>query len=478
MSNPSNQPVKEFELESRESQIRRRELTLDFERHELRIEHGKAKLERHELKIEHGKAQLEKQELGIEKRKAELTKQEIRTEQAKAELEKHKLKVELSEADLENREASLRRQITRLEKIETGAQSYGPDIIRLAISQKFRRGMIGTMESHLKWRGEINALQRCRYDRYVYEQELDEKEDRLANFLDVETRLREIAQRELCLMEQLEQDPVRIQQEISDGQKEYIRLEQEWWMIRNSFSTGSLERAFDHWRGNPRWYMHRVLREDCAGRGGCCGRGCGCCLNRKLDSTRRRAVGHCTVECGCCQKARGVVLSGDEKKEFSIRYAVSQDGKKDPSLDVQNLELKHLEIQNLELQQMNGKASMKDTMMEYECSESGVAEFERYLEGHDSTDDEAESTDDELTEGDEEHEDPYYRRISQVSIWGLVDGNFENPFDLIDAEPCSPTQKLDDRDEWPSSLIGYDDKEDSMMTETDCYLKDIQGVGI
>ncbi|KAJ6131903.1 hypothetical protein N7471_007118 [Penicillium samsonianum] len=434
MSNLSNQTAKEIELQDRERQLRRRELELDYEKHELKLEHSKAELEKHELRIK----------------------------QRKVELEKHELRVKQDKGELEKNEVKLKDKIEKLNELETELRNNGPDIIRLAISKKFRRGMIGTKERELEHGKDVNALQRCRYERYVYEQDLDSKEDRLAEFLDVETRLREIAQREISLKEQYEQDPTRVEQEFKKTEKEYKRLEHEGWMILDSFADGPLGRALNLWRGHPRWYMHRVLREDCAGRGGCCGRECGCCLNRKLDEPRRRAAGHCTVECGCCQKARGFELSEDEKKVFSIRYAVSQDGKK--GIDLKDTQMKNLELQNLRLQNLLSEHSTKDNVIRYTFTD-GVAEYERYLNEDAITDSEAEFTDDDECPADEE--DPYYRRISQASIWGLVDGNFENPFDLIDEEPaCDPTWQIDSSGERPSNVVGQEDK-DSMMTETD-----------
>ncbi|KGO63523.1 hypothetical protein PITC_049050 [Penicillium italicum] len=413
MTNFGKQPMTEMGLEDRERQLRSRELDLDFERHEFRIE----------------------------QRKTELEKQELRTQHEKAELEK--------------KESELKKKIEKLKELETEFQQNGPDIIRLEISKKFRRGMIGTKEEELKYRGDVNALQRCRYERYVYEQDLDEKEDRLADFLDLETKLREIAQWENCLKDRYEQDPARIDQELRITEKEYKRIEHERGMIRNYFFDGPLGRAFEFWRAHPRWYMHRVLREDCASRGGCCGRACGCCLNRKLSYDRQSAVGHCTIECGCCHKTRGFELSEDEKKHFATRYAVSRDDKK--GRDIQEIQLKNLELQYLHLQHLLCENVTKDTVMKYEFSGGGVAEYERYINEDAITDDEAEFTDEECPS---DEEDPPYRRISQASIFGLVDGNFENPFDLIDLEPtCQPTWQFRGSDRWPSN--------DSMMTETD-----------
>ncbi|OQE24826.1 hypothetical protein PENFLA_c009G00230 [Penicillium flavigenum] len=406
--------------------------TRELRNRELELERGK-----HEFKLQQSLVELEKHELIVEQRKTVIEKQELRFKDDKAELEK--------------KETELKERIAKLEELEAEFQEHGPDIIKLAISKKFRRGMIGTKEHEFRQNEDINALQRWRYERHVYEQDLDEAEDRLAEFLDVETGLREISQREICLGEQFKQDPTRLDEEIKITNREYKRLEHEWRMIRDSFSDGPLVRGFELWRGDPKWYMHRVLREDCAGRGGCCGRECGCCLNRNFFWGRERAAGHCTVECGCCQKARGFELSEDEKKKFAIRYAVSQDGKK--GLDLKDLHLKNLELKNLNLQHVLSEEEMKDTVMKYAFSDGEVAEYEQYIN-------EAEFTDYDSDDDDEcppeEVEDPYYRRISQASIWGLVDGNFQNPFDLIDEEPARDLT-------W--QFVAGQEENDSTMTE-------------
>jgi hypothetical protein len=427
MSDPSRKTMTEAEFQDRKRELRNRELELECEKQELKLQQSKAELEKHELRVEQRKTEIEKQELRLQDDKAEL----------------------------EKKENELKKKIAQLEQLETKFQENGPDIIRLAISKKFRRGMIGTREHELRQSGDINALQRWRYERHVYEQDLDGIEDRLADFLDVETGLREIAQREICLGEQFKQDPIGLDQELEIANREYKRLEHEWWMIRDSFSDGPLVRGFELWRGNPKWYMHRVLREDCAHRGGCCGRDCGCCLNRKLLWGREHAVGHCTVECGCCQKARGFELSEDEKKEFAIRYAVSQGGKK--GLDLKDLHLKNLELKNLDLQHVLSEEAMKDTVMEYTFSDGEVAEYEQENEAEfTDCDDYDDYDDDGPVCPPEEVEDPYYRRISQTSIWGLVDGNFQNPFDLIDEEPARDLT-------W--QLVAGQEENDSTMTE-------------
>lgn len=95
---------------------------------------------------------------------------------------------------------------------------------------------------------------------------------------------------------------------------QYWILAQKWWHCRSLLEDGFQLRAFELWRSHPRWYMHQVLVEDCAGRQGCCARGCGCCLDRKIDPTRRLGVGHCTLECGCCRRARGFDVPEEDRR--------------------------------------------------------------------------------------------------------------------------------------------------------------------
>lgn len=85
----------------------------------------------------------------------------------------------------------------------------------------------------------------------------------------------------------------------------YWRDEQRLYKLESLLPAGPFRRAYDTYRSNPKWYLHPDLRNDCAGRGGCCGRQCGCCEKREPTPRRRRGVGHCTIECGCCAIARG-----------------------------------------------------------------------------------------------------------------------------------------------------------------------------
>lgn len=91
---------------------------------------------------------------------------------------------------------------------------------------------------------------------------------------------------------------------LNEIRQEYYVRDSMWWYIRMQLPADSAARGFDLWRSHPRWYLHRVLREDCAQQGGCCARACGCCLLPPRPD-RARGAGHCTFACRCCEKARG-----------------------------------------------------------------------------------------------------------------------------------------------------------------------------
>lgn len=101
--------------------------------------------------------------------------------------------------------------------------------------------------------------------------------------------------------------------------EEYCALEREWWDWRRKFLEGPLTRGFELWRSHPQWYMHPVLREDCAKRGGCCGRDCGCCVRRLVSVCRNLEAGHCSIE--CCRKFRGFDLSLQQKAKYKRQFA-------------------------------------------------------------------------------------------------------------------------------------------------------------
>ncbi|CAP98747.1 Pc22g14590 [Penicillium rubens Wisconsin 54-1255] len=171
--------------------------------------------------------------------------------------------------------------------------------------------------------GDICLLQRYRYSTFANRDTPPPYPTDLKGLLQTEVALRENTQREIALKEKIEELAKEdtyatvvqdLQEELSTLSKEYWTLERRWWEIRSSYCDGPLARGIEFWRSQPKWYMHRVLVEDCVGRGGCCGRDCGCCSHRQ--SERKFAVGHCTVECSCCERARGFALDPEQKSQL------------------------------------------------------------------------------------------------------------------------------------------------------------------
>lgn len=172
---------------------------------------------------------------------------------------------------------------------------------------------IGDAEIGIKKSGNINALQRRRYGSYL----ANFSTDPIGKFLRTEERLRHIFQKELSLRQEAKKpENKEVQEQLRALNKEFWKGMRQWWGHRNQLSCGVVSRAFNLWRSNRRWYMHRVLVDDCARKQGCCSRGCGCCVDRPVHKDRLSAVGHCTLECGCCRKARGFELTQEEQTEI------------------------------------------------------------------------------------------------------------------------------------------------------------------
>ncbi|KGO78251.1 hypothetical protein PITC_036190 [Penicillium italicum] len=177
------------------------------------------------------------------------------------------------------------------------------------------RGDKDDFEVSLEQSGDINLLQRYRLKNYFKEP----RNDTTGPFFDlhklffIEEDLREVVQEEISIKEEYETLNKDARERLQALHIKYWLLMQKWADYRSCLDDGFLRRAFELWRSHPKWYMHRILVEDCANRQGCCARGCGCCLNRKINPTHTLGVGHCTFECACCRRARGFEISEDDK---------------------------------------------------------------------------------------------------------------------------------------------------------------------
>lgn len=117
------------------------------------------------------------------------------------------------------------------------------------------------------------------------------------------------------------------EKELSLYEKELRKLNDQYWIHqRNMWKLevempyGPISRAFKNVKSNTEWHLLPWLREDCARRGGCCGRGCRCCENPRDTNRQFYNQGHCTTSCPCCIHANGLTdtSSLDDMKDFPI----------------------------------------------------------------------------------------------------------------------------------------------------------------
>lgn len=152
--------------------------------------------------------------------------------------------------------------------------------------------------------------------------------------IETDVCLQETGQRETFLSEECqrvqrkakdglltEEDENQLQRwltELEDLNEAFWRHERQIYLLDLGRYYGPRARAYYWTRRDPKWHLLSWLRRDCARRGGCCGRGCGCC-ERSRSMTRPKCFGHCTAACGCCQRSRGF-----EIKPESAAYKLSK----------------------------------------------------------------------------------------------------------------------------------------------------------
>lgn len=142
-----------------------------------------------------------------------------------------------------------------------------------------------------------------------------------------DTRLREIVQRKEALHKKLkeaEKGP-KIRADCMnscrwEGELKSLCIEQRYQERWLSDAEDTIPRfirlIYYSIRKNPRWYLQKELVEDCAVRGGCCGRACGCCEERASPALQgRKGIGHCTVQCACCSDVHKLdIIAGKKQK--------------------------------------------------------------------------------------------------------------------------------------------------------------------
>jgi hypothetical protein len=79
--------------------------------------------------------------------------------------------------------------------------------------------------------------------------------------------------------------------------------------LENRLPRGTLKKSYDKVREDPTWYLRKELVKDCAARGGCCEK-------RRLNSDKKRGIGHCTLRCICCDRHRGTAFSQEQEDEL------------------------------------------------------------------------------------------------------------------------------------------------------------------
>ncbi|ODM22098.1 hypothetical protein SI65_02944 [Aspergillus cristatus] len=99
---------------------------------------------------------------------------------------------------------------------------------------------------------------------------------------------------------------------------EYWQHKQHVWRLEANTPLGPMRRAYEACRQKPDWHLSEWLRRDCAGRGGCCRRKCGCC-EKARKTEREWNHGHCTSACRCCIASKGCSSKGKTTVEEDLK---------------------------------------------------------------------------------------------------------------------------------------------------------------
>jgi len=196
---------------------------------------------------------------------------------------------------------------------------------------------ISYLESQLESWGKWRLAQKSRHQRFR-SWETDLTVIRVCQWahsvIKAEMQLFATAQREIFLKEEIERldkgSTGHDQKQLQKWTEELVLLDQEYWRVERILYTaeangkrGPAKAAYLSLRKRPGWHLDsKWLREDCAKRGGCCGRKCKCC-EKPPASHRIRGWGHCTSQCACCYRHRGFELTDADQKLSQPEFDLS-----------------------------------------------------------------------------------------------------------------------------------------------------------
>lgn len=122
-------------------------------------------------------------------------------------------------------------------------------------------------------------------------------------------------------MEEFQSQLDAYMQELQSLNTEYTICSRWIWWLQGNMPSGTIKRAFKAYRKDPNWHLWEWLRQDCVGRGGCCGRDYGCC-ERVRKASKGPLLGwgqeHYTSPCGCCIHTLGYP-EGEVNKQGDIK---------------------------------------------------------------------------------------------------------------------------------------------------------------
>lgn len=182
---------------------------------------------------------------------------------------------------------------------------------------------VAWLEFKLEDAGHTQLAQTVRFVSLGYEKpndELDEVMKWACEIIRGDIKARWITQREIYLQEEVhslhkslslstddEEASSRLkeyEEELQSLKKQIMDHSRQFWQLEAGAPT-AVQKSFRTCRSNPNWYLGEWLRQDCARRGGCCGRDCGCCEKARGQTHQRWNHGHCTTACGCCVRTHG-----------------------------------------------------------------------------------------------------------------------------------------------------------------------------